>query len=232
MTDQTGKPRKRLLYGRQHGHKLRPRQERLMRELLPAISAVPEQIAETGLAGCFEPAPERIFLEIGFGGGEHLTAKAKAAPDDGFIGAEPYLNGVAKLLSQIDDEQLQNVRVLHGDARDLIESLPAESISGAFLLYPDPWPKTRHHKRRFVSAENLRQLHRIMRRGSEFLFASDIEDYVSWTLKHVHTHGGFEWLAESPRDWREPPPGWPGTRYEAKALREGRKPHYLRFIRT
>ena len=232
MTDQTGKPRKRLLYGRQHGHKLRPRQERLMKELLPAISAVPDLIAEAGLRGCFDPVPHRLFLEIGFGGGEHLAAKAKAAPDDGFIGAEPYLNGVAKLLSQIDDEELQNVRVLHGDARDLIEALPAESLSGAFLLYPDPWPKTRHHKRRFVSAENLRQLHRILRPGSEFVFASDIEDYVSWTLRHVHAHGGFEWLAESPAGWRESPPGWPGTRYEAKALREGRKPHYLRFVRT
>ena len=232
MTDKTGRPRKRLLYGRQHGHKLSPRQQRLMDELLPEISASPERIAAKGLRACFDPLPERVFLEIGFGGGEHLAARAGSSPEDGFIGAEPYLNGVAKLLARIEDEQFRNVRVLHGDARDLIEAMPEESVSGTFLLYPDPWPKTRHHKRRFVSKDNLEQLHRIMKPGAEFFFASDIESYVSWTLVHVLAHGGFQWTADSPRDWREPPPGWPGTRYEAKALREGRKPHYLRFVRT
>lgn len=203
-----------------------------MEELLPSTSAEPEKIAASGLSACFDPVPEHVFLEIGFGGGEHLAARAGADPKSGFIGAEPYLNGVAKLLSQIKDTELTNMRLLHGDARDLLEALPDSSISGAFLLYPDPWPKTRHHKRRFVSNDNLIQLHRILKPGSEFFFASDIESYVSWTLQHVSDHGGFKWRAESPADWRDAPNGWPGTRYEAKALREGRKPHYLRFVRT
>ncbi|MEM7427282.1 MAG: tRNA (guanine(46)-N(7))-methyltransferase TrmB [Pseudomonadota bacterium] len=232
MSEESGKPRKRLLYGRQHGHRLRARQERLMRDLLPQLAADPVKIGRSGLSACFNPLPDRVFLEIGFGGGEHLAARSAACPQDGFIGAEPYLNGVAKLLSEIDESSVRNIRILHGDARDLIDALPDGSIDGAFLLYPDPWPKKRHHKRRFVSPENLAGLHRILRPGATFLFASDIEDYVSWTLRHVLDHGGFRWQAEGPDDWRRPPEGWPGTRYEAKALREGRRPHYLSFERT
>ena len=179
----------------------------------------------------FDNAPERLVLEIGFGGGEHLVYRAKEHPDWGFIGAEPFVNGVAKLLSAIDAAGLFNIRVWFDDARLLLPLVGDESFDAVWLLYPDPWPKKRHHKRRFVNRENLGHVHRILKPGGEFLFASDIPDYVRWTLAHMRAHGGFEWLAERPADWREPPAGWPGTRYEAKARREGRMPAYLHFRR-
>lgn len=184
--------------------------------------------------------PERVLgalpgdpvLEIGFGGGEHLAAGARAAPDRGFLGCEPYENGVAKLLAAIDEEGLDNVRIHPGDARDLIDWLPNASLSRIDLLYPDPWPKTRHHKRRFVSPDNLDAMARVLKPGCEFRFASDIDSYVAWTLFEVRRHPAFDWTANGPEDWRTPWPGWPGTRYEAKAVREGRQGRYLTFRRA
>ncbi len=233
-------------HGRRKSRPLKPRQQRLMRELLPRLRVVlPEagQAVEDACedawppvagalldpAGLFAHAPRQVGLEIGFGGGEHLVHRAARHPEWGFIGCEPFVNGVAKLLGQIEEQQLANIRIWDDDARVLLPRLRSESIDAVWLLYPDPWPKKRHQKRRFVNQRNLVQVHRILKPGGMFFFASDIADYVRWTLRHVLAHGGFEWMAEQADDWRSPPIDWPGTRYEAKALREGRKPAYLLF---
>ena len=169
-----------------------------------------------------------VWLEVGFGGGEHLAHQARANPGALILGAEPYLDGVAKLLALLDG--VENVRIHPGDARDLMDVLPEGAVSKAFLLYPDPWPKARHHRRRFVTPEHLGPLHRAMRPGAELRVATDIGDYVRQTLVEV-PRAGFEWLAEGPGDWRTPWPDWIRTRYEAKAVREGRPQHYLTFRR-
>ncbi len=172
-----------------------------------------------------------IWLEIGFGGGEHLVHQAKRNPEVGVIGCEPFVNGMAKALRAIDAEGVDTVRLHHGDAGEVVDWLPAKSIGRIFLLYPDPWPKRRHWKRRFVSAPMLDRLHRILAPGAELCFASDIESYVAWTLTRLRDHPGFEWTAQGAGDWRRPWPDWPGTRYEAKSQRAGRVPTYLTFQR-
>ncbi|MCK0167561.1 tRNA (guanine(46)-N(7))-methyltransferase TrmB [Jannaschia sp. S6380] len=171
-----------------------------------------------------------VWLEIGFGGGEHMVHQANLNPDVGIIGAEPYINGVAMLLGKLRRAGADNVRIHPGDVRDLFDVLPARSISKAFLLYPDPWPKTRHHRRRFVTGEHLVPLAAALRPGAEFRVATDIPDYVRQTLQEVPRHG-FTWMAEGPSDWRDPWSDWTRTRYETKAIREGRVPHYLTFRR-
>ena len=210
-------------YGRRKGHALRRHHSELIDELLPGLRidlAAP-------LAGLAPP----VHLEIGFGGGEHLAHQAELHPDVRFIGAEPFVNGVAKLLVFIEAKRLQNVSVHAGDVRELFELLPDQSLERIYLLYPDPWPKTRHHRRRLVSQENLQQLHRLLKPGGQFLFASDIDHYVQWTLLETRKASGFTWLAESAADWRQPFSDWVETRYEAKAKREGRVPIYLTFRR-
>ncbi|KAJ55934.1 tRNA (guanine-N7)-methyltransferase [Actibacterium mucosum KCTC 23349] len=172
-----------------------------------------------------------IWLEVGFGGGEHLVHQAAENPDVGIIGCEPFINGVAMLLGKLRQQQCDNVRIHPGDARDMFDVLPDRSLSRAFLLYPDPWPKKRHHRRRFVTPEHLEPLAAKLKPGSIFRVATDIPDYVRQTLEQVPRHG-FEWLAEHPDDWRVAWPDWYSTRYEQKALREGRTPHYLTFVRT
>ena len=172
-----------------------------------------------------------VWLEIGFGGGEHLVHQAQAYPDVAIIGAEPYVNGVAVLLGKIRKAGVTNLAVHPGDVRDVLDVLPEGSIAKAFLLYPDPWPKTRHHRRRFVTAEHLEPLARVLARGAEFRVATDIPDYVRQTLEEVPKQG-FEWLANGPDDWQVPWNDWMSTRYEQKALREGRVPHYLTFRRV
>jgi tRNA (guanine-N7-)-methyltransferase len=167
-----------------------------------------------------------VWLEIGFGGGEHLAAQAAANPDVGLIGCEPFVNGVAMALGRIAAAGLTNVRLHAGDARDLIEVLPPEVLSRVFLLYPDPWPKARHHRRRFANAENLAALRRAMAPGAELRLATDIDDYVEHALAAVSAAAGWR-AREEPGPW----PDWPGTRYEAKALREGRRPRYLTLVR-
>jgi tRNA (guanine-N7-)-methyltransferase len=220
---------RRLIYGRRQGHKLHPRQARLVRDMLPALR--PDMTAQS-VAGWFGGAHfDAYALEIGFGGGEHLAARAQENRKTGFIGCEPFINGVAKLLIAIEAAGLDNVRVHGDDARDILAALPDAALACVYLLYPDPWPKLRHHKRRFVNDENLRALFRVMQPGATLHIASDIPDYVSWSLMHLRRHGGFDWQAEAATDWAAPFSGWPGTRYEAKALAAGRVPAYLRFTR-
>jgi tRNA (guanine-N7-)-methyltransferase len=173
-----------------------------------------------------------VRLEIGFGGGEHLVHEAESFPRTGFIGVEPFINGMAKALAAIEARKLTNIRLHHGDATDLFDWLPPASLSRFDLLYPDPWPKRRHWKRRFVQDKSIAAIARIVRRGGEFRFASDIPDYVAWTLLRFLRSPDFVWSAERADDWRLPWPGFSGTRYEAKAKREGRTPCYLMFRRT
>ncbi|MGE3876921.1 MAG: tRNA (guanosine(46)-N7)-methyltransferase TrmB [Parvibaculaceae bacterium] len=209
------------LYGRRKGKALRPHHAKLIAELLPKLAFDPARLDTR--------KPAR--LEIGFGGGEHLAHQAALHPDVAFIGAEPFINGVAKLLALIEAKNLHNISVHAGDARELFAGLADQALERIYLLYPDPWPKTRHHRRRLVSPENLQAFHRLLRPGGLFLFASDIDHYVQWTLFETRKAGGFTWLAESASDWREPFPDWIETRYEAKARREGRAPSYLTFRR-
>ncbi|MAW81319.1 MAG: tRNA (guanosine(46)-N7)-methyltransferase TrmB [Parvularcula sp.] len=225
MADEKYIPR---LYGRQQDKPLKPRQARLMETLLPRI-AVPVD-GPIDPAALF-PQAEEIHLEVGFGGGEHLAWQAAHQPKAGFIGAEPFVNGVGKLLGLIDDEDLDNVRVHHGDARPLLEALPDACLARIYVLHPDPWPKKRHHKRRMISPWFFHEATRLLKSGGELRVASDIRDYIRWTLMHAQNADAFEWTAERAADWKDRPEDWPQTRYEAKSLREGRTPSYLVFRR-
>jgi|TARA_B100000614_G_scaffold161643_1_gene143966 tRNA (guanine-N7-)-methyltransferase len=225
---------RRHVYGRTKGKALRSRQANLMETLFPrvSISLEEKQIDPRPLFG----GVKEVWLEIGFGGGEHLAHQAETHPEIGIMGCEPFLNGVAKLVSEIDARSLSNVRILNDDARFLLERLAPASLARVFILYPDPWPKKRHNKRRFMNPETLGFLARALKPGGELRFASDIPDYIAWTLAHVsrfNRENGetFVWTAECAADWRTPYKGWPGTRYEAKAIREGRTPCYLSFLR-
>ncbi|MDD3444205.1 MAG: tRNA (guanosine(46)-N7)-methyltransferase TrmB [Zavarzinia sp.] len=223
---------RRKVFGRRSGHKLRARQSQILDTGLDRLAvAVPP--AGTGLdpRGLFPRAVSDVWFEIGFGGGEHLAAQAEARPDVGFIGAEPFVNGMASLLRHVEERALDNVRVLADDARLLLAALPEASLGRVFLLFPDPWPKSRHHKRRFVQTETLDLIARALRPGGEFRVASDIMGYIEWTLATIRPHPAFTWAAERPDDWRVRPDDWPPTRYEAKAIAAGRRPAYLRFVR-
>ncbi|WP_435141422.1 tRNA (guanine(46)-N(7))-methyltransferase TrmB [Pseudopelagicola sp. nBUS_19] len=222
----------RNFYGRFKGKGLRKSQETWLNEDLAGLcpGAVDwvsnpnrDKIDLNALFGDRE-----VWLEIGFGGGEHMVQQANLNPEIGFIGCEPYINGVAMLLGKIRDARAENVRVYPGDVRDIFDVLPDQSISRAFLLYPDPWPKRRHHRRRFVTEEHLAPLVRILKQRAILRVATDIPDYVRQTLEQVPKHG-FDWLAKTPSDWRKPWNDWVSTRYEQKALREGRTPYYLTF---
>ncbi len=189
----------------------------------------PEQ-GPVDLAALF-PGAKDFQLEVGFGGGEHLAFQAAQNPGAGFIGAEPFLNGVAKLLQKVEATGFSNIRIHHGDARPLIENLPAGVFSRIFVLHPDPWPKKRHRKRRMISPWFFRESARLLKAGGNLRVASDIPEYVDWTLMHAGKAGDFEWTAERADDWRIRPADWPRTRYEAKAISEGRAPAYLIFRR-
>ena len=225
----------RNFHGRIKGKALRRNQEAWLNEDLGRLSPgavdwdVNPEREPLDLKAYF--GAREVWLEIGFGGGEHMVHQAVQNPHVGIIGCEPYINGVAMLLGKIREAKAQNVAVYPGDVRNMFDVLPEESISRAFLLYPDPWPKTRHHKRRFVTEEHLRPLHKCLKQNAIFRIATDIPDYVRQTLEEVPRFG-FEWLAERPEDWRTPWNDWISTRYEKKALREGRVPHYLTFRRV
>lgn len=232
MTDPI-RPR-RNFYGRFKGKSLKRSQKGYMTEDLSDLSPGPVDWDVNPardpleMDAMFEGRP--VWLEVGFGGGEHMVHQAGLNPDIGIIGCEPYINGVAMLLGKIRRAEVENVKVYPGDARDLFDVIPDASIDKAFLLYPDPWPKTRHHRRRFVTPEHLEPLHKALKPGSIFRIATDIEDYVRQALEEV-PRAGFEWLAERAVDWQTPWDDWTPTRYEQKALREGRTPHYLTFRR-
>jgi tRNA (guanine-N7-)-methyltransferase len=219
----------RAFFGRRKGHPLRPRQAALFDNLLPKLALDLTQPAPVDLQSLFDGKCEVIRLEIGFGGAEHLMAQAKANPHNGFIGSDGFLNAVAKALAAIDADKLSNIRLHFGDAGALIEWLPAASLSRIDLLYPDPWPKRRHWKRRFIQDDSLKKLARLLRPGGELRFATDIADYAAWTLARVARSKEFFWTAEGADDWRKPWPDFFGTRYEAKAKREGRTPVYFIF---
>ncbi|CDZ36423.1 TRNA (guanine-N(7)-)-methyltransferase [Neorhizobium galegae bv. officinalis] len=216
-------------FGRRKGKQLRERQAEGMATLLPALKLDLQAPAPAVLSEIFPIPVEELRLEIGFGGGEHLVHRAQENLKTGFIGVEPFVNSMAKLLSRVDELGLKNIRVYDDDATQVLDWLPDASLDRIDLLYPDPWPKRKHWKRRFVSEVNLDRFHRVLKPGGLFLFASDIDTYVNWTLTHSRDHGGFQWQAEQSSDWLTPFAGWPGTRYENKARREGRSSAYLTF---
>jgi len=226
---------RRNFYGRRHGQTMNRILHDYLETDLAGLSPGPVSIDENpdrnplNLADRFGDRP--VWLEIGFGSGEHLAHQAGLHPDVAFIGCEPFVNGVATLLGKLRRNELTNVAVYPDDVRDLFDVLPDRSIDRAFLLYPDPWPKKRHNRRRFVTSGYLTQLARVLRPGAEFRVATDIADYVRQTLEQVPA-SGFAWQAENANDWRQPWSDWVSTRYEQKALREGRRPHYLTFLRT
>jgi tRNA (guanine-N7-)-methyltransferase len=221
--------RTRTLYGRRRGKKLRAGQEALLDTLLPKLLVtVPPPPQKIDLAALFG-GPHEVWLEVGFGAGEHLVWQAEQHPDVGLIGCEPYLNGVARCLAHLARAGVTNVRLFTNDARLVMAALPGQSLSRAFVLFPDPWPKTRHHKRRFVQRDTLDMLACLLKPGAELRLASDDPSYLPWMVEHACTHPAFDWLAERPADWRVRPADWPPTRYEQKKI--AGTPTFLRLRR-
>lgn len=227
--DPSGKP---MWYGRRRTHKLRPGRQHLVDELLPKLMiAEASSDAPVTLPPGFGPPDRELRLEIGFGAGEHLSGEAAANPDVDFVGCEPFINGIAALLADVEKLNLTNIRLFDDDVRLLLGRLPEASVSRIYILFPDPWPKARHNRRRVFQAETLDALARIARDGASLLFASDHMGYVAWALAEVQRHPDWFWTASSPVDWRAPPADWIPTRYETKAIAKGDKPAYLGFRR-
>ena len=222
----------RAFFGRRKGHKLRPNQTRLIETLLPRLAVDLTPPAPVGLKTLFPVPVGDVRLEIGFGGGEFMIAEAESEPGTGFIGVEPFVNGMAKALAAIESKELHNVRLHFDDAVSLIAWLPAKSLARIDLIHPDPWPKRRHWKRRFIQDEMVARLARILRPGGEFRFVTDIADYAAWTLQRLIRSPDFEWSAECADDWRKAWPGFIRTRYHAKAAREERASCFLIFRRV
>lgn len=224
-------------FGRRRTKRLQGKRRDSLESLLPeyAITLPPEAGGDNAgildLSAFFSFSPREIWLEIGFGGGEHLAAQAGAHADIGFIGCEPFMDGVAKLLIRAQEEGLSNLRVFPEDVRLLLERLPDASLARVFILFPDPWPKQRHHKRRLVNEALLNQLARALKPGGVLLLATDHAGYAQWMLEHLLADERFEWTARGPEDFNDPPEGWVVTRYQEKAALEGRKPCFLLFER-
>ena len=218
----------RALYGRSRGKALRAGQKRLLAEALPQFSIALEGLAQ---GRAFAGTPREMWLEIGFGAGEHLIEQAKANPEVGIVGCDPFLNGIVAALAGLKREDISNVRLRRGDAQAVIETAPDAFFSRVFVLYPDPWPKRRHHKRRIIARGVIDSLARVMRPGAELRFATDIDDYAGWTLARFLASPHFRWAAAQADDWRRPWPEWRPTRYEAKARFENRRSVYLTFVR-
>jgi tRNA (guanine-N7-)-methyltransferase len=216
-------------FGRRKGHRLRSHQADLIEHFLPRLALEIASPAPGDLAALFDPPADEVRLEIGFGGGEHLIAEALAFPHNGFVGCEPYVNGMAKILTQIEAHNITNIRLFAGDATELLAWMPARSLARIDLIHPDPWPKRRHWKRRFVQDTSIAAMARALKGGGEFRFVSDIADYCAWTLAHLQHSPAFLWMAERADDWRLPWDGYTMTRYGRKAEREGRVAAYLRF---
>jgi tRNA (guanine-N7-)-methyltransferase len=231
MTEERRSRATEAFYGRRKGKPLRGQQVNTIESLLPLLKLDLGAAAPQNLKTLFPADVKNIRLEIGFGGGEHLVHRAAENPATGFIGVEPFVNSMAKLLKSVQEKELMNIRLYDDDATQVLDWLPDGCIDHIDLLYPDPWTKKKHWKRRFVSPVNLARFHRVLKPGGKFCFASDIDTYINWTLQHCAEHGGFRWTAETAADWNTPFAGWPGTRYENKAKREGRSSAYLTFIR-
>ncbi len=230
ILDRAVEEKKSAFFGRRKGKPLSPRQQALLDERLPGLlldPSVPIENAQT----LFDGSKRAVWLEIGFGGAEHMSYQALENPHVGLIGCEPFVNGVSKAVDQIAAHDIQNIRLYNEDAAHVLDWLPVGSIDKLFLLYPDPWHKKRHWKRRFVSHHNLERIIRVLKHGGIFRFASDIADYVDWTLEHIQKHPQLKELGATPEQRQEPYPDWKRTRYEAKAYREGRIPQYLEFER-
>jgi tRNA (guanine-N7-)-methyltransferase len=230
MSDSSEIRSSRRLWGRAQGRPLSKHQTALVANLLPKIS-IPQNMENPleVLSGF-----SHINLEIGFGGAEHLLHRAARDPDIGYIGVEPFLNGVGKALAGIEKHKLKNIRLHHGDVRVILDNMPNSGLDNIYILFPDPWPKPRHFKRRLISDELVGELYRVLKPGGRLYFASDILSYIDWALIRIlrfrdNQGTGFHWPAETSDDWMRPYPDWPGTRYEAKAFREGRTPHYFTF---
>jgi tRNA (guanine-N7-)-methyltransferase len=219
-------------FGRRKGHKLRSHQAELIADLLPRLALDITAADSAALVELFDSPIADIRLEIGFGGGEHLIAEAIAHPGIGFIGCEPYVNGMAKILAQIEARDIRNIRLFAGDAAELLAWARPGSLIRIDLIHPDPWPKRRHWKRRFVQDATIAAMARILKPGGEFRFVSDIDDYCAWTLAHLMREPDFCWTAERADDWRLPWADYTMTRYGRKAEREGRRAAYLRFRRV
>jgi tRNA (guanine-N7-)-methyltransferase len=225
-----GEPR--AFFGRRSGKRLHRGQDRLFRDFLPELEIALPGEGQLEPSTLF-PGASRLALEIGYGGGEHLARQALLHPDTGYIGAEVFSGGIAKLVQAIEAEGIGNVRLFTDDALKLLVKLPDASLDEAYLLYPDPWPKTRHHKRRFISPVTLAELARVLKPGAPFRFATDIEDYANWGLAHVLREPRFRFDAGVPNSWHLPYPGWQPTRYEQKARTEGRAvSFYFTFTRV
>ena len=222
----------RAFFGRRKGHPLRPRQAALFDSALPRLALDLGKPAPADLRALFNVTLDDTRLEIGFGGAEHLIAQAQTNPRCGFIGSDGFVNAIGKALTAIEDNALGNIRLHFGDASELLDWLPDAAFTRIDLLYPDPWPKRRHWKRRFIQDESLKRLSRILKHGGELRFATDIADYAAYALARVLRSKDFVWTAEVASDWRKPWPEFSGTRYEAKAKREGRVPTYFIFRRV
>jgi len=227
-------PYQKQFYGRRKGQTLSARQERLLRDVLPRVSFATHSIDPGHLnpEDLFNMPPPEVWLEIGFGKGEHLALQAKANPDVGIIGCEPFVNGVAGLVTKIHEQNLQNIRIYPDDARHVLMALQPGSIDRVFLLHPDPWPKARHAKRRFVSGENLDALSRVMKTGAELRIGTDHPTFMAWTMIHMQDRSDFKWTANCAANWRDRPSDWFETRYAQKAKKTEDQCVYLRFVRT
>jgi tRNA (guanine-N7-)-methyltransferase len=221
----------RRVYGRRRGRPLRQGRRLLAETLLPRIAIELPEAGQFDPSTLFAKPPPPVWLEIGFGAGEHLARQAAQHRAIGFIGCEVFENGIARLLGEIASSDFGNVRIFADDARLLLDRLSPASIGRVFILFPDPWPKQRHYKRRLVARATLDRLAIVMQPGAELRLATDDRDYLVWMLEHVTAHPDFTWLARTPADWRERPPDWPPTRYEEKARTAGRTPVFLRFVR-
>ena len=219
-------------FGRRKGHPLRAGQASLIRGLLHDLAIDLGRPPPLDVEALFAAAVDAVRLEIGFGGGEHLLHEARANPGSGFLGCEAYVNGMAKALAAIKAEGLNNIRLYHGDALDLLDWLPDGQLARVDILYPDPWPKRRHWKRRFLSDDRIGRLGRVLQPGGELRFATDWPDYAEWALLRFIRSPLFRWRAERADDWRKPWPEFPGTRYEEKAEKQGRRSTYLTFLRV
>jgi tRNA (guanine-N7-)-methyltransferase len=228
----TEAPPHRRIYGRRRGRPLRAGRQQAVENLLPELAiALPAGDGMVDPGAVFWPPPTAIWLEIGFGAGEHLADQAERNPDIGFIGVEVFENGVARLIGEIAHRGLRNIRIFADDARLLLDRLPPSSLARVFILFPDPWPKLRHHKRRLVATTTLDRLAVLMPPAAELRLATDDRSYLAWMLEHLTAHPAFTWIARRPDDWRKRPADWPATRYEGKALAAGRTPAFLRFVR-